>query len=137
MRYLRFPALLAAFSCSPSTGPAPATRDASLVPAYAYDVVAVYPHDPKAYTQGLRVYTSILSQDQQAAWSALRRGVLAYDRRQPYRGPEDHEALPEGADEAQAATQALKDQHDDEQLRVALVTEAGPKRLAVRLAAAK
>lgn len=55
MRYLLFTALLAAFSCSPSTGPAPATRDASLVPAYAYDVVAVYPHDPKAYTQGLLI----------------------------------------------------------------------------------
>ncbi|MFZ5542319.1 MAG: penicillin-binding protein 1A, partial [Pseudomonadota bacterium] len=91
----------------------------------------------KAYTQGLRVYTSIVSQDQKAAWTALRRGVLAYDRKQPYRGPEDQEELPHSAsesDEAQAATRALKDHRDDEDLRVALVTEAGPKEVTARLA---
>lgn len=55
MRYLLFTALLAAFSCSPSTGPAPAASNAPLVPAYSYDVVAVYPHDPKAFTQGLLI----------------------------------------------------------------------------------
>jgi penicillin-binding protein 1A len=88
----------------------------------------------KAYTEGLRVYTSIVSQDQQAAWAAVRRGVLAYDRKQPYRGPEDHEDLPEDGDEAQAATRALKDQRDDEELRVALVTEASPRQVEARLA---
>ncbi|MED5620215.1 penicillin-binding protein 1A [Ideonella sp. BN130291] len=87
-----------------------------------------------AYTKGYRVHTSLVSQDQQTAWAAVRRGVLAYDRKQPYRGPEDHEDLPDGGDEAQAATRALKYQRDDEELRVALVTEAQPKRVEARLA---
>jgi penicillin-binding protein 1A len=88
----------------------------------------------KAYTEGLRVYTSIVSQDQQAAWAALRNGVLAYDRKQAYRGPEDREDLADDIDEAQAATRALKDHRDDEDLRVAIVTAASQQQVTARLA---
>ena len=41
-----------------------------------------------AYTQGLSVYTTIRQADQKAAYDALRKGVLEYDRRHGYRGPE-------------------------------------------------
>lgn len=41
-----------------------------------------------AYTKGLRVYTTINPQAQAAANQALREGLLAYDRRHGYRGPE-------------------------------------------------
>ena len=90
----------------------------------------------KAYTQGLRVVTSLRSTDQQAAHQALRRAVLAHERKQPWRGPEDQEDLDKaGADNLdQAAAKALKDHRDDDDLRVAIVLEAGPKAVRARLA---
>jgi len=47
-----------------------------------------YPED--VYTRGFRVYTTIRKADQEAAYEAVRRGVLEYDRRQGYRGPEGY-----------------------------------------------
>ena len=98
----------------------------------------------EAYSQGLRVSTSLLAADQQAAWAAVRRGVLVYDGRQAWRGPEGHEDLPrQGAEPATAqagatleaaAAQALKDYRDDEDLRVAIVLRASPKELLAQLA---
>ena len=41
-----------------------------------------------AYVSGLRVYTTIRRKDQEAANAALRQGVLEYDHRHGYRGPE-------------------------------------------------
>lgn len=56
MRTLLLTALLALSACSPSTGPATTTVTAApQTPAYSYEVVATYPHDPKAYTQGLLI----------------------------------------------------------------------------------
>ncbi|MEZ6031213.1 MAG: glutaminyl-peptide cyclotransferase [Hyphomonadaceae bacterium] len=63
MRILALTALLAAFSCSPASGPAPAattTTAADEMPVYSYDVVNTYPHDPKAFTQGLVFADGIL-----------------------------------------------------------------------------
>ena len=40
------------------------------------------------YTRGLKVYTTLIAADQTAAYRALRTGILDYERRQPYRGPE-------------------------------------------------
>jgi glutamine cyclotransferase len=48
--------LVSACACSPSTTPTPTAPAADALPAYSYDIVATYPHDPKAFTQGL-VYT--------------------------------------------------------------------------------
>ncbi len=45
---------------------------------------------PAAYERGLRVYTTIDSQLQQAAEQAVIKGLLAYDLRHGYRGPEKH-----------------------------------------------
>ncbi len=90
----------------------------------------------EAYAQGLRVTTSLRAVDQQAAWVALRRGVLAYDARQPWRGPEGQETLPaaDGAELESAAALALKDYRDDEALRVAVVLRASPIELVAQLA---
>lgn len=55
MRTLLLAAFLAAVSCSPSTGPAPVAQAAPVTPAYSFDVVATYPHDPAAFTQGLLI----------------------------------------------------------------------------------
>ena len=89
----------------------------------------------KAYTEGIRVVTSLRAEDQRAAHAALRRAVLAHERKQPWRGPEDQETLPD--DEAQAdraAALVLKDGHDDEDLRLAIVMAASPKELKAKLA---
>ncbi|MFM2329121.1 MAG: hypothetical protein RLZZ494_1224 [Pseudomonadota bacterium] len=89
----------------------------------------------EAYTQGIQVYTSLVAAEQQAAWSALRRGILDHERKQAWRGPENQEDLPDdpAAVEA-AAAQILKEQRDDEDLRVALVHQAGPREIVAQLA---
>jgi penicillin-binding protein 1A len=92
--------------------------------------------EKQAYTSGLKVATTLIAADQRAAWSALRRGVLAHDRRGPWRGPEASEALPagDGPDVAAAAARALKSHRDDEMLRVGMVLAASPKEVRVQLA---
>lgn len=47
-----------------------------------------------ALTDGYVVRTTIMAKDQQAANTALRKGLMAYDRRHGYRGPEAHVQLP-------------------------------------------
>jgi penicillin-binding protein 1A len=91
---------------------------------------------PEAYTQGLRVVTSLRAADQRAARDAVRRAVLEHDRRTPWRGPEDVEDLPagDGPELERAAAQALKAHRDDEQLRVAIVLQATPREVRVQLA---
>jgi penicillin-binding protein 1A len=89
------------------------------------------------YSTGLKVYTSLRSTEQQAAWEALRKAVLAHDRKSPWRGPEDHEELPRqsGAeDEDRAAAELLREHRDDETLRVAIVLAATPAQVKLQLA---
>ncbi|MBL8360183.1 MAG: PBP1A family penicillin-binding protein [Rubrivivax sp.] len=89
----------------------------------------------KAYTEGLRVVTSIVAADQRAAHEALRDAVLAHERKQPWRGPEDDVDLPADALAAErVAAQALKELHDDDDLRLAVVMQATPRRLELLLA---
>jgi len=88
-----------------------------------------------AYSQGLKVTTSLISADQAAAQAAVRKGVIDFDRRQAWRGPEDNEDLPDtDADIDTAAAAALHDHPDDDDLHVAVVTHAGPKEVVVILA---
>jgi penicillin-binding protein 1A len=90
----------------------------------------------KAYTSGIKVTTSLRAADQRAAWSALRRGVLAHDRKGAWRGVEDVEDLPagDGPEIEAAAARALKEHRDDEMLRVAIVLAATPKEVRVQVA---
>jgi penicillin-binding protein 1A len=89
----------------------------------------------QAYTRGLKVTTALRAADQEAAYRALRRGVLDYERRQAWRGPEDEEELAEGiAADDPAVAQLLSDHPDDEDLRVALVSQAGPRGVVATLA---
>jgi penicillin-binding protein 1A len=82
-----------------------------------------------AYVSGLRVYTSIRRKDQEAAGEALRQGVLDYDRRHGYRGPEAFASLPDGAgkDLEEAVEDALQDRDAVSELVPAVVLEASPK----------
>ena len=91
----------------------------------------------EVYSQGVRVVTSLRAADQAAAWAAVRRGLIDHDRKQPWRGPEDHVELPDklsGPELERAAARALRDFHDDESLRLAIVVSAGPRELRAQLA---
>lgn len=83
-----------------------------------------YPED--AYRRGFRVYTTIRRADQEAAVEALRNGLMEYDRRWGYRGPEGFAELAADAGEAEFE-EALAERDDDDDLRVALVTQATPR----------
>ena len=50
-----------------------------------------------AYVSGISVYTTVRRKDQEAANASLRLGVLEYDRRHGYRGPEGFADLPSAA----------------------------------------
>ena len=89
-----------------------------------------YPDD--VYTKGFRVYTTIRKLDQEAAYEALRRGVLEYDRRQGYRGPEGFAEIPDRAAE-EDYEEALAERADVDELRVALVLAASPKEVSAVL----
>ncbi len=79
-----------------------------------------------AYTQGLSVYTTIRLQDQKAAYESLRRGVIEYDRRHGYRGPEGFINLHNNASE-EFLEEALQEVTDSEDLRPAVAQEVSAK----------
>ncbi|MES2531065.1 MAG: penicillin-binding protein 1A [Pseudomonadota bacterium] len=80
------------------------------------------------YTRGLKVYTSIVSTDQAAAYKALRRGIMDYERRQIYRGPEKFVELPNAAKEVdEAVDDALSDHPDNGDVMAAVVLKVNPK----------
>ena len=82
------------------------------------------------YTRGLNVYTTIRASDQQAAYFALRQGIMDYERRQHYRGPEKFISLPTNPSEMEdAIDDALIEQGDKGDLLAAVVIEATPKKV--------
>jgi penicillin-binding protein 1A len=89
----------------------------------------------EAYSSGLKVTTSLRADDQRAAYEAVQRGVLAFDARGSWRGPEDREELPkgDGPELERAAAEALKDHRDDETLRVAIVLAASSNEVKLQL----
>jgi penicillin-binding protein 1A len=83
-----------------------------------------------AYTRGLNVYLTLKSEDQMVAYRALRKGIMDYERRQVYRGPEDYIDLPVNPKEMDTRiAEALQDHPDNDELKAAIVTEAGPKKV--------
>lgn len=85
-----------------------------------------FPDD--VYTRGMKVYTTLIRDEQEAAYRALREGVLAYDRRHGYRGAEsyvDMGSVTSAQDEnIDVLLQEISDAGD---LRPALVLQANPQ----------
>ena len=88
------------------------------------------------YTRGLNVYTTLISGEQNVAYQALRTGVLDYERRHGYNGPEAFVDLPEAGGTAtnanevdQAVEDALIEYPDSDDLVAAVVLEASQKRV--------
>ena len=83
-----------------------------------------------SYTRGLNVYTTILSKDQDAAYHALRKGVLDYVKRHGYHGPEGFIELPDDDDAIDDALEtAFGDFPDYDELPSAVVLAAMPKKI--------
>lgn len=80
------------------------------------------------YTRGLNVYTTLKADDQVVAYQALRRGIMNYERRQVYRGPEKFISLPtdpQGIEDV--IDEALIEHPDNGDVLSAVVLEANPK----------
>ena len=95
-------------------------------------VVAQY--GDEAYTRGLNVYLTVQSTDQQVAYRALRRGLMDYELRQVYRGPEAYVDLPADDKLLDArVAEALSDYPASDDLLAAVVLEAGPRKVVAML----
>jgi penicillin-binding protein 1A len=90
----------------------------------------VQQYGEEAYTRGLVVTTSLKANEQEAAYRALRQGILDYERRQAYRGPEQFINLPEDkAAQADAIDDALNERPDNDDLLSAVVLSASPRKV--------
>lgn len=53
-------------------------------------------YQDELYSRGINIYTTVSAKDQEAAYNAVRDGVLQYTRRAVYPGPEEQLDMPEG-----------------------------------------
>ncbi len=84
----------------------------------------------ETYTRGLDVQTTLRSADQDAAYKALRKGIMDFERRQVYRGPEKFVNLPANAQELEDAIIDALDEHPDNgDVVSALVLEVDAKHI--------
>ncbi|MBE7417288.1 MAG: penicillin-binding protein 1A [Ideonella sp.] len=91
-------------------------------------VYAQYGED--TYSRGLNVHVTIDAAGQEVAYRALRKGLMDYERRQVYRGPEAYVDLPSDPKEVDTRiAEALADHPDNDELRAAVVVEASPKKV--------
>ena len=84
----------------------------------------------EAYTRGLNVYLTLNSAEQTVAYRALRKGIMDFEKRQVYRGPEAYVDLPASPKDLDARiAEALQDHPDNDELKAAVVLEANPKKV--------
>ncbi len=87
----------------------------------------------EAYTRGLNVYTTLNASEQEVAYAALRKGIMDYERRQRYRGPEKFIALPNDKEAREDVIDDTLAQHPDNgNVLAAVVLEASTKSLTVQ-----
>ena len=81
----------------------------------------------EAYTRGLNVTLTVDAGEQLVAYRALRKGIMDFERRQAYRGPEGRIDLPADALELDARiAEALAEHPDNDELRAAVVLSVDP-----------
>ena len=85
------------------------------------------------YASGMKVYTTIRMAEQKAAEDAVRAGVVEFNRRRGYPGPEAQIRLPSEPDEREQAMAEALAREDANGLLPAIVTEIGKKEMRVRL----
>ncbi|SOY52456.1 bifunctional penicillin-binding protein 1a: transglycosylase (N-terminal); transpeptidase (C-terminal) [Cupriavidus taiwanensis] len=88
----------------------------------------------ETYTRGLTVYTTLVKTDQDAAYEAVRTGIMNYERKHGYRGPEAFIDLPfDPAEREQAIDDALVEHPGSGDLRSAVVTSVSSKQVKATL----
>ena len=92
----------------------------------------------QAYTRGITVWTTIHRANQEAAYAAIRKGVLDYDQRHGYRGPDGYVNLPaDQAEQDALLDRVFQENPDSDNLLTAApglataVTAGGPSTLAL------
>jgi len=86
----------------------------------------------EVYSRGMKVYTTLIKAEQEAAYISLRKGVMDYDRRHGYRGAESYLDMKDiKSDQDEAIDEALQDIPDTGDLIPALVLSADPKQIKV------
>jgi penicillin-binding protein 1A len=82
------------------------------------------------YTRGLNAILTVNAAEQAVAYRALRRGLMDFELRQVYRGPEAYVDLPADPAEVDSrVAEALSDHPDNDDLRAAVVLEASPRKV--------
>ncbi len=88
-----------------------------------------------AYTRGITVWTTVRKADQEVAYAAVRRGVIDYDRRHGYRGPEAYINLPaDPAGREQALDKVFQEAIDSDNLPPAVVLDVSTSEVKAVLA---
>jgi penicillin-binding protein 1A len=91
-------------------------------------IFAQYGED--TYTRGLDVHTTIRSTDQMAAYRVLRKGIMDFERRQPFRGPERFVELPKTKEAMEEAVDdVLAEIPDNDEIMAAVVLEASTRKI--------
>lgn len=84
-------------------------------------------YQEEAYSKGIKVYTTIRQLDQEAAYRALRKNILDYDRRHGYRGAEGYvDLLKNGANQEKTLDDALDETNDSDDIYAAIVLVVKP-----------
>ncbi len=86
------------------------------------------------YVSGMKVYTTLRAKEQRAAVEAVRLGLVEFNRRHGYTGPEGQLRLPKGGEARDKAIfDALSDRAEVNGLLPAVVLEVGKDAIRVRL----
>jgi penicillin-binding protein 1A len=88
----------------------------------------------EAYNRGLNVHLTLNSSEQMTAYRSLRKGILDFERRQVYRGPEAYIDLPANSKDVDARIAEALDEHpDNDELRAGVALEANPRKVVATL----
>jgi penicillin-binding protein 1A len=88
----------------------------------------------ETYSRGLNVVVTVRMSDQLVSYRALRKGVMDYELRQVYRGPEAFVDLPAQKALVEArVSEALADHPDNDDVRAAVVLEVSPGKVVAML----
>ncbi len=105
---------------------------------YAAELARMLVYDifkDETYSRGINVYTTINSEEQMAAVEAVRRNLIAYDRKYGYRGPEGFVDISNPETRAKAIKTALSKTASSPFMVPGVVLEAAPNAIRVALSA--
>ena len=122
--------LVAAKKPDASEGKTAVADDKPVHAEYAAEMARMLMYDifrEETYTRGLNVYTTIRDKDQTAAWEAVRKHLIAYDRKYRYRGPSGRIDISDGESRDDTIRLALHKASSSENLEPAVVVELTDK----------